>query len=56
MNIDKLYEFYVSPNNTKMMKSKSVRWAGYLACIVEGRCVDRLGNTKTSSKEAIWKI
>lgn len=40
MHIDKLYELYVSPNYTKVIKSKSVRWAGHLACVVEGRCMD----------------
>jgi len=40
LHIDKLYKLYVSPHNTKMMKSKSVIWAGHLACIEKWRCID----------------
>jgi hypothetical protein len=36
---DELHNLYCSPNIFKVIKSKRMRWAGHVACMVEGRSV-----------------
>jgi hypothetical protein len=39
---DKLHSLYSSPNIVRMIKSRSMRWAGHVACMREGRGVYRV--------------
>jgi hypothetical protein len=39
---DELHSLYSSPNIVGMIKSRRMRWAGYLACMGEGRGVYRV--------------
>jgi len=36
---DKLRSLYSSPNIVRMIKSRRMRWAGHVTCVVEGRGV-----------------
>jgi hypothetical protein len=36
---EELHDLYSSPNIVRMMKSRTMRWAGYVARIGERRCV-----------------
>jgi hypothetical protein len=39
---DELHNLYSSPNIVRMIKSRRMRWAGHMACMVEGRGVYRV--------------
>jgi hypothetical protein len=39
---DELYSLYSSPNIVKVIKSKSMRWVGHVACMGKGRGVYRV--------------
>jgi hypothetical protein len=40
---DELHNLYSSPNIVKVIKSRRLRWAGHVAHIGEGRCLQRFG-------------
>jgi hypothetical protein len=37
LHIEELNDLYCSPNIIGVMKSRKMRWAGYVACIGDGR-------------------
>jgi hypothetical protein len=39
---DELHSLYSSPNIVRVIKSRRMRWAGHVACMVEGRGVYRV--------------
>jgi hypothetical protein len=39
---DELHSLYSSPNIVSVIKSRRMRWAGHVACMVEGRGVYRV--------------
>jgi hypothetical protein len=39
---DELHRLYSSPNIVRVIKSRRIRWAGYVACMGEGRGVYRV--------------
>jgi hypothetical protein len=39
---DELHSLYSSPNIVRVIKSRRMRWAGYVACMGEGRGVYRV--------------
>jgi hypothetical protein len=45
---DELHSLYSSPNIVRVVKSRRMRWVGYVACMREGRSVHRfwLGGSK----------
>jgi len=36
---DELHSLYISPNIVRVIKSRRMRWAGYVVCMGEGRDV-----------------
>jgi hypothetical protein len=40
---EELNDLYCSPNIVHMIKSRRMRWAGHVACMVERRGVYRVG-------------
>jgi hypothetical protein len=39
---DELHSLYSSPNIVRVIKPRRMRWAGYVACMEEGRSVYRV--------------
>jgi hypothetical protein len=39
---DELHSLYISPNIVRVIKSRRMRWAGYVVCMGEGRGVYRV--------------
>jgi hypothetical protein len=40
---DELHSLYSSPNIVRVIKSRRMRWAGNVARMVEGRCLEGFG-------------
>ena len=38
-----LYALYPSPNIIRVIKSRRLRWAGYVACMGRARCIQGFG-------------
>jgi hypothetical protein len=43
LHIDELHSLYSSPNIVKEIKSRRMRWAGYVARMGRGRCLQGFG-------------
>jgi hypothetical protein len=42
LHIEELNDLYSLPNIIRVMKSRKMRWAGYVACIGDGRCAYKI--------------
>jgi hypothetical protein len=49
-----LYDLYSSPNIIWGIKSRRMRWAGHVACVGQGRCIQGFGG-ETLGKKTAWK-
>ena len=47
---EELHGLYCSPNTVRVIKSKRLRWAGYLARMVEGRSAFKMLTDKPAGK------
>jgi hypothetical protein len=54
-NIDKLNVLYSSPNIVRAIKSRRMRWAGHVARMGEGRCVNRTLVGKRGGKRPLGR-
>jgi hypothetical protein len=50
---DELHDLYSSPNIVRVIKSRSMRWAGHVARIGVGRCVYRVLVGKPEGKRPV---
>jgi hypothetical protein len=48
-----LYALYSSPNISRVIKSRRLRWAGHVARMGERRCIQGFSG-ETSGKETTW--
>jgi hypothetical protein len=52
---DELHSLYSSPNIVKVIKSRRMRWAGYVACMGEGRVVYRVWVGRSGGKKPLGR-
>ena len=52
---EELNELYCSPNIVRLIKSRRMRWAGHVTCMVEGRDIYRVLVGRPEGKETTWE-
>ena len=52
---EELRDLYSLPNNVRVVKSRRMRWAGYVARMGEGRGVHRVLVGKPEGKRPLWR-
>jgi hypothetical protein len=52
---EELHNWYLSPNVIRMIKSRRMMWAGYIACIGEKKNTYRVLIGKPERKDTTWK-
>jgi hypothetical protein len=52
---DELHSLYSSPNIVRVIKSRRMRWAGYVACMGEGRGVYRVLVVRPEGKRPLGR-
>jgi hypothetical protein len=51
LHIGELYNLYSSPDITRQIKSRGMRWAGNVTCVGEGRKVYRVSVGETKERD-----
>jgi hypothetical protein len=52
---EELNDLYSSPNTVRVIKSKRMRWAGHVACMEEGRGVQKVLVGKPEGKRLLGR-
>jgi hypothetical protein len=52
---EKLYNLYTAPNFSRRIKSRRMRWTGYVAHVGNMRNAYNIFGWKTSREETVWK-
>ena len=53
LHTEELNDLYSSPNTVRVIKSRRMRWAGHVACMMEGRGVYRVLVGKPEGKRPL---
>jgi hypothetical protein len=53
---DELHGLYSSPNTVRVIKSRRMRWVGYVACMGEGRGVHRVLVGRPEEKRRLGRL
>jgi hypothetical protein len=64
LNNDELHKLYVSPKIVKVLKSRKIRWAGYVArigrmrkpCSFSGRYLGVNGNIQNELLDVLYRV